>query len=92
MATRRLALVVPPSTEVTEIRVTDIDDFGNPGGVWHDVTKRPEVKPGWSFADETFTAPPVIARAPEEPPPSIEDLQQQLAALAAQLAELAKAK
>lgn len=89
MATRRLALVIPPDRTVRQVLETDTD-IGNPGMVWHDVTDQPQVKAGWTFtAAQTFQAPPPQPRAPDPPPtPTAAQLKAQLDALAVQIAAL----
>ena len=91
MAMRRLALVVPPATLVYEIKETENDDFGNPGGCWHDVTDYADVEVLWTYEDGAFHPPPPPALPSPLPEPSVADLKRQLDALAAQIERLTDA-
>lgn len=74
--------------QVAELLRTDGDiaNMFNPALVWSDVSSHPEVTEGWHFDGTNFTppsAPPTTA-----PVPTLAELQEQLAAINAQLAAL----
>ena len=88
MATRTYARI--QDGLVAEILATDGDILGmfHPSLLWLDVTSQPDVSTGWSF-DGTYFARPDVAQA-LSPPPTIADLQAQIAMLSAQVAALPK--
>lgn len=73
---------------VAEVLKTDgdITRMFNPALVWVDVSSQTDVAEGWHFDGTQFTKP--AAQEPVIQPPSLAELQTQLAALGAQLATL----
>jgi hypothetical protein len=64
----------------------DITSLFNPALTWVDVSSQSDIAEGWHFDGTNFTPPP--PPPPPAPGPTIAELQTQLAALSAQLAEL----
>ena len=88
---RRLALMrdgVVWEIKLIEERPHASAEFGNPGGVWHDVTDIPEIAPGWTIDSTGGYAPPPPAPPPAAaaPVPDLFHMKQQLDALEARVA------
>lgn len=76
---------------VAELLVTDgnISEMFVPGIVWIDVSSVRNVSEGWRFEGGQFIQPALPERS-NNSSPSLKELQQQLAALGARVAELEK--
>ena len=76
---------------VVELLTTssDISTLFAPALIWVDISSLPQVIEGWTYNGTQF-APPAPVAAPRTGPPSLGELQAQLAALSAQIASLAR--
>lgn len=64
----------------------DITAMFNPALLWVDISNHPDVTENWRYDGSVFTAP--TAPPPQQPVPTINELQAQISLLGAQLAAL----